>query len=97
MAKAEEALKQANREWERTFDSVPDLIAILDNQHRIIRVNKAMARRLGLSREECVGLTCFECVHGKSQPIAICPHVETLRDGKEHVAEIHDDGSVAIS
>ena len=37
------AIAAAKDEWERTFDAVPDLIAILDRQHRIVRVNAAMA------------------------------------------------------
>jgi PAS domain S-box-containing protein len=41
---AEEALVRAKEDWERTFASVPDLIAIIDNQHRVLRVNAAMAQ-----------------------------------------------------
>ena len=89
--KIEEALIRAKEEWERTFDSVPDMIAILDNQHRIIRVNKAMANKLGVGAEQCVGLFCHECVHGLSGPPAFCPHSATLSDGRQHVAEVHED------
>lgn len=42
--KAEQELWQAKNDWERTFDSVPDFIAILDNQYRIVRANRAMAQ-----------------------------------------------------
>jgi PAS domain S-box-containing protein len=87
----EDDLRQAKREWERTFDSVPDLIAILDNRHRIVRVNQAMAQRLGSKPEECIGLECFGCVHGTSGPISNCPHALTLKDGREHSAEIHEE------
>jgi PAS domain S-box-containing protein len=88
--RAEEAILQAKEEWERTFDTVPDLIAILDNQHRITRVNRAMAERLGVTPEQCVGLACHETVHGLSQPAAFCPHALTCRDGQQHVAEVHE-------
>ena len=91
MAKVKDVFRQYTVEWERTFDSVPDLIAILDNQHKIIRVNRAMAHHMGVSPERCVGRTCFECVHGTNGPIELCPHVQTLKDGQEHVAELHDD------
>jgi K+-sensing histidine kinase KdpD len=37
----------AKQEWERTFDAVPDLIAIIDAQHHILRANRAMAERHG--------------------------------------------------
>ena len=73
------------------FNSVPDLIAILDRQHRIVRVNQPMAERLGRTPEQCVGLKCYESVHGSSEPPSNCPHALTLADGKEHVAEMHDD------
>jgi len=51
---------------------VPDLIAILDNEHRIVRANRAMAERLGVTPAECVGLKCFECVHKTEQPPEFC-------------------------
>jgi PAS domain S-box-containing protein len=89
--KNEQALINAKTEWERTFDSVPDLIAILDRQHRIVRANRAMAKRLGTTPERCIGLTCYKCVHGTSVPPEFCPHAQTLQDGKEHIAEVHED------
>ncbi len=87
---ADEALLRAKEEWERTFDSVPDLIAILDDQHRVIRVNKAMADRLGASPSACLGQHCYEVVHGLEAPPAFCPHAKTLLDGLEHVEELHE-------
>lgn len=88
--KAEDALLRAKEEWELTFNSVPDLIAILDNQHRIVRVNKAMAARLGMKPEQCAGLHCYEAVHGLACPPDFCPHTLTCQDGKEHIAEVEE-------
>jgi PAS domain S-box-containing protein len=88
---AETALRCAKEEWERTFASVPDLIATLDNQHRVLRVNGAMARRLGLKPEECIGLTCYEAIHGSSVPPEFCPHSRTLENGRDHVEELYVD------
>jgi len=89
--KAEQALYQAKLEWERTFDCVPDLIAVLDKSHKIIKANKAMAQRLGIPSEQCTNLFCHNCVHGENKPPAFCPHVLTLKDGKEHIAEVHEE------
>jgi PAS domain S-box-containing protein len=89
-SQAEEALRRAKEEWERTFDTVPDLIAILDCEHRIVRANRAMMQRLGEPPEACLGQTCYRCVHGTDRPVDACPHVQTLADGQEHKAEIHD-------
>ena len=38
-----------NLQWQQIFDSLQDLIAVIDLDHRIIRVNKAMADLLGVS------------------------------------------------
>ena len=66
--KAEEAALRSIKDWENTFDSIPDLIAIIDDKYRFIRVNKAIAIRLGMIPEDCVGLTCYSVVHGADAP-----------------------------
>jgi PAS domain S-box-containing protein len=88
---AQEAVLRAKEEWERTFHSVPDLIAILDRDHRVVRVNRPMANRLGQEPDECVGLRCFEAVHGTQCQPAFCPHSRTLADEKEHTAEVYEE------
>ena len=87
---AEESALKAKNEWELTFNSAPDLIAILDCQHRIIRANRAMANRLGVTPEKCVGLHCYEIIHRLPAPPDFCPHSLTCRDGLEHSTEVHE-------
>ncbi|MBI5739394.1 MAG: PAS domain S-box protein [Nitrospirae bacterium] len=89
--RAEEAIVRAKEEWERTFSNVPDMIAILDNNHRVIRVNDSMAKRLGRKPEDCVGMKCYEAVHGSTAPPDFCPHSRTLKDGCEHTEEVHEE------
>ncbi|MBI5688069.1 MAG: PAS domain S-box protein [Verrucomicrobia bacterium] len=89
--RAEHAVLQAKEDWERTFDAVPDLVAILDNEYRIIRANRSMAARLGLPLNKCVGQTCHSAVHGTDDPPEFCPHKQLLADGIEHTAEIHEN------
>ena len=99
-ALGEEAVRRAKEEWERTFDTVPDMIAILDDDHHIIRVNRAMARRLGTSQAQCVGLPCYAVVHGTGCPPGSCPHVQTLADRLQHTVELHESrlgGDVLVS
>ena len=88
--KADKAVLRAKEEWERTFNTIPDLIAIVDKEHRVLRVNQAMADRLGRTPDQCIGATCHEAVHGLSCPPAFCPHALTCSDGREHVAEVHE-------
>ncbi len=89
--RAEEALLQAKEEWERTFDAVPDLICILDENNRILRANRAMAEVLGFSPEEAVGKVCYQVIHGSNSPPDYWPHLKLLRDGGVHSAEVYDE------
>jgi len=77
--------------WEKTFDAMPDMVAILDAEHTIVRVNKAMADRLDLPAAELTGKKCFEYMHGTHCPIGGCPHEALLKDHKEHVVEIYNE------
>jgi PAS domain S-box-containing protein len=88
--KAEQELWWAKNDLERTFDSIPDFIAILDNQYRIVRANRAMAQQLGVTPEKATGLFCYQCVHGLDNPPDFCPHAQTVKDGKEHTVEVHE-------
>ena len=88
----EAALRRAKEEWERTFDAVPDLIFILDHEHRIVRSNRAMTEALGLEPSELVGRTCYEAVHGLPEPPDFCPHSKLLQDGQPHTAEVLELG-----
>jgi len=87
---SEEAVRRAKEEWERTFNTVPDLIAILDREHRVVRVNRAMAARVGKTPQECIGVPCYLAVHGTDGPPDICPHAQTCADGREHTVELRE-------
>ena len=78
------------RDWERTFDAVPDLIAIIDVNHTITRANKAIADRCGLSPAELIGRSCHEVIHGSSRPHNSCPHIRTMQDGICHTEQIEE-------
>lgn len=86
----EVAVRLAKQEWEQTFHAVPDRIAILDTDHRIRRLNRAMVEWLGVPMEECLGKTCYSFFHHADHPIASCPFEKTLRDGESHFEEIND-------
>ncbi|MDD2335914.1 MAG: PAS domain S-box protein [Geobacteraceae bacterium] len=90
--RSEEKLFQITERWERTFDAVPDLIAIIDTDFRIVQVNKAMADRLGATPAEFAGQVCYEAIHKTDAPPSFCPYTLTLRDWREHTAEVNEEG-----
>jgi PAS domain S-box-containing protein len=89
--KIEAQIIRAKREWELTFDAVPDLIMIIDREHRILRANRATGERLGVKLDQLVGLNCYRAFHGTEEPPAFCPHRQLLANGFEHTAEVHED------
>jgi PAS domain S-box-containing protein len=83
----EEFILRAKKEWEQTFDAVSDLIFIVDNNHTIIRANRAMAHYCGLTPMELVGRKCYEIMHGTNSAPDNCLHAKLLECGQSQTAE----------
>ena len=77
-------------QWESALNVLPDPIAILDTHYRLVQVNAAMAGRLGLTKQQCLGQSCCTLIHGTDTPPSFCPHSKLLQDGEEHTAEIYE-------
>ena len=88
---AQKKIIRAHNEWRETVNTIPDLVAILDLDHRIVRVNLAMAAALKVDAEHAQGLTCYRHVHGTDSAPTDCPHSRLLADGREHHEVIHEE------
>lgn len=86
----------AKREWEETFDAVSDLIFIIDTNHTILRVNRAMAEHCGLSPNEIVGRKCFEIMHGVLFAPDECLHTGMLARAQPQTFQFTDEYSNAV-
>ncbi|MBI2957259.1 MAG: GAF domain-containing protein [Chloroflexi bacterium] len=74
-----EQTESAKREWEQTFDSMSEGVAIISPERRIMRANRALAGMLGCtSADELVGKHCHSLVHGLDKPPPNCPTCECL-------------------
>lgn len=93
--KAEERIKRSAEEWQRTFDSISDLIFLQDKDFTIIRVNKAFADAFKMKPEDIVGKKCYQLLHKRDAPWPECPLEKTLHDGKTHAEEV-DDPNIGI-
>ena len=89
--KAEEVVFRDIDDWKHTFDAVPDLIAILDTEFRIVRANNSMAASLGMTSKKCIRLTCYPVIRGTDEPPLFCQQRQLLSDGLEHTVEICDE------
>jgi PAS domain S-box-containing protein len=87
---AEEREKRTAEEWQTTFDSITDMVSIQDKDCRLVRVNKAYADAVGMSREELNGQKCYAVIHRAECPIENCPHQETLETHQTVTREIFE-------
>ena len=86
----EQQIRRAKKEWEQTFDTVPDPVLVLDEQFRVRRANRATTRVLGLEFSQLIGQPCYQVVHGRTEPPPECPLQRMLASGKEARADIEE-------
>lgn len=80
-------IRSAKEEWERTFDAIPDLITIIDEDFRILKANKAVVEKLNIALEDLMGKNCFKLFHDQDAPPDYCPHKKLLASGGERTVE----------
>lgn len=76
-----EKIAAASQEWQATFDSIPDLVMILDREHRVLQANAAVGSFLGIPPEMIIGQYCHVLMHGDDH--RSCP-VKIVRETKKH-------------
>ncbi|NQT95773.1 MAG: PAS domain S-box protein, partial [Candidatus Omnitrophica bacterium] len=93
--KAEDAIRQSAAEWQRTFDSITDMVFIQNTDFTIVRANKAFADAIGKKPAEIIGKKCYEILHHRDKPWDSCPFEKTKKDAKAHTEEV-DDPEIGI-
>ena len=73
-----EAVKEASKRWQNTFDAMREALMVLDKDFRVLQCNQAMRNLLNKPEEEILGLHCWELVHGTDNPIGNCPCPKVL-------------------
>jgi PAS domain S-box-containing protein len=81
---------RAKAEWESTFDSISDFVAVIDTNHRLLRVNRPLAQRLRMTPEALIGQPCYSALHGTDRPLSQCVHARTMTTGELSTQEIED-------
>ena len=85
----QQELQEAKEDWERTFDSVPDPITLVNSDFSIRRINRAMAACLAENNiGDPTGAKCYSIFHDSDRPVAGCPHQRLLASGTEEHQEI---------
>ncbi len=88
--RAEAAIESAAEELRSTFDSITDMICIIDREHKIKRVNRHFADAVKTAPQELIGRHCYRVTHGTDQPSPLCPHIKCMESLKTEVAEYYE-------
>ncbi len=62
-----EQIVRSQRQWLNTFDSIEDMILLHDANHKILKVNRSLMRRLKLRPAEMVGKLCQDVLPKHSE------------------------------
>lgn len=86
---AEEEVRSLQKQLHLILDCAGEGILGLDNQGKVIFMNKAASLMLGWEAEELLGHTHHELIHhtlpdGTAHPVEICPIYMAYRDGLVH-------------
>ncbi len=85
-----ELVKKSKDEWVATFDAIQDLISIHDRENRVLKVNKALAHKLGSTPEELVGSDYYDLFFGGEKPKGDPPHLRTFSTGEVVDVEVEE-------
>ena len=64
----------SQRQWVSTFDSIQDYILVHDDRHRIVRANRALSKRLGLTPADVVDRLCADVLPCHIPDAQGCPY-----------------------
>jgi PAS domain S-box-containing protein len=93
--RAEEALKKAENEKTTILNTMSELVAYQDAEHRIVWANRAACESVGLTTEKLLGRYCYEIWQRRNKPCADCPVEKAWKTGRLEIEEIHSpDGRV---
>jgi len=89
----EAAKQQMMTHWENTFNSMTDIIMLLSSDNLILQINDAGCNFLKMSRNELLGMKCYEAVHKTTTNPDFCPAIIAEKSKKMEVSEIEQEGN----
>ncbi len=92
-----DTVRISKKEWEETFDSIPDPIFIHDNGFNIIKCNMAYQKLAGLPFQDIMGRPYYEVYPIIQGPLSICENEKKnyCRMEKEEIT-LHNDSTYRI-
>ena len=86
---AEKKLQEIADQWQTTFDSIKDLVMIMDKEYRILRVNEESVRFFNLPMDRILGNYCYILMHKMNRPSEPCPFQRMTETRKREEMEFY--------
>ena len=74
-----EEIIRSHRQWISTFDSIEDMVLVHDSDFRILKLNRAVVKRLGSTIADVVFHQCDQVLPGAGVKWQQCPYCEHAR------------------
>lgn len=87
--KAEQALREIEREQSIVLDNLSDLIVYRNTDLETVWASKSMAEWHGLTQEQIVGRVCYKARFGRNEPCDDCHIVKAMKLGQRQEMEKH--------
>ena len=84
----EQETRAAKEDWERTFNSISDVVTMLSPDLKVLRANSATASVLEKPLSSIVGSHCYQLFQNAKEPCPNCPVLRTIRSGVPSTNEI---------
>ena len=75
---AEKALRNAEENWRDSFNSLEDVMLVIDKDYNVENINDNGLKLLGKSKEEVIGKKCYKMIHRTDAPGEFCPLKRSL-------------------
>jgi len=95
-----QVVRRSQREWETTVDAMQDCVSVHDPGGRLVRANRALARRLNTVPQQLIGRFCSELYSPPGLRFESCRHMQSLQAEPLLVEEVelpHMGGIFQIS
>jgi PAS domain S-box-containing protein len=89
--KLEKALRNAEENWRNSFNSLEDVMLIIDRDYNIENINEIGLKLLGKSKEEVIGQKCYQVISGVDSPSEECPCLKSLETKKPESLDRYEE------
>lgn len=91
--RAEDLIRNAEQDWRNTFNSLEDVMLMIDKDYNIEKINDKGLKLLEKSKEEVIGQKCYQVISGADSQSDDCPCMKSLETKKVESFDLYEKRS----